>query len=210
MADLLYLSSRATNLVPCRGQWGVARQQCVRSRSLYGTGCPAGLCAAYKPCFRRSRRAPRKPETAIRPPSVTMVAILRFLSSATNLSSGSTSSRARGVFVRDTCGGPTAALLCSRDFSGSRRLRRSLAVAVGGAPAMSSDGRYVAFYGRSSGRHRRRAWSQILLADMCFGCEHPGFVRTVRRANFTRAATLRRRSCESDSFDERRWPIYCV
>jgi hypothetical protein len=94
-----------------------------------------------------------------------------FVSAATNLAAEAASAGPQ-VYVRDTCAGPTGTKAC---------VAKTIAVAVdeegrgtgvqAGRPAISADGRYVAFEmwaAKPAGQASASA-SQIVLADTCLG-----------------------------------------
>ena len=89
-----------------------------------------------------------------------------FVSAATNLSNGFD---ARGLFVRDTCAGPAAPSLCApKTYTVPLQAASPSSVVI--APAISADGRYVAFVlGDSSSPQV----SRVLQADMCLGPDAP-------------------------------------
>jgi trimeric autotransporter adhesin len=95
---------------------------------------------------------------------------IAFTSSA-NLVTGQTGSGSQ-VFVRDTCAGPTAGKSC---IAGTVEIPIDAKYEAGGAegiaPAISADGRYVAFVaaGSTSVSGEVRGPSQILLRDTCSG-----------------------------------------
>ena len=100
---------------------------------------------------------------------------IAFASSAANLAAGQTGSGSR-VFVRDTCAGPTAGKSC---------IAKSLEIPIDShyqadglepqSPAISADGRYVAFVAGEPGpgANASRRPSQILLRDTCLGSNAP-------------------------------------
>jgi hypothetical protein len=94
---------------------------------------------------------------------------IAFASSAANLVTGQTGSGSQ-VFVRDTCAGPTAGKSCT---AGTVEIpidaKYQAGRAEGVAPAISADGRYVAFVAAESTSMLGavRGASQILLRDTC-------------------------------------------
>jgi hypothetical protein len=96
---------------------------------------------------------------------------IAFASSASNLVAGQTGSGSQ-VFVRDTCAGPTAGKSC---IVGTLEIPVDAKYQAGGAervsPAISADGRYVAFVAARSASvsGAARGPSQILLRDTCSG-----------------------------------------
>ncbi|MGD0402274.1 MAG: IPT/TIG domain-containing protein [Candidatus Acidiferrales bacterium] len=101
--------------------------------------------------------------------------LIAFASSAANQIFGQTGSGSQ-VFVRDTCAGPTAGKSC---IAGTVEIPIDAEYQAGGAegaaPAISADGRYVAFVAAEStsvsGAVRNP--SQILLRDTCSGSNAP-------------------------------------
>src|SRR5277367_1823027 len=96
---------------------------------------------------------------------------IAFASSAAILVTGQTGSGSQ-VFVRDTCAGPTAGKSC---IAGTVEIPVDAEYQTGGAegvtPAISADGRYVAFVaaGTPSASGAARGPSQVLLRDTCSG-----------------------------------------
>jgi WD40-like Beta Propeller Repeat len=96
---------------------------------------------------------------------------IAFASSAANLVAGQTGSGSQ-VFVRDTCAGPSAGKAC---LAGTVEIpidaKYQAGRAEGVTPAISADGRYVAFVAArsTSVSGADRSPSQILLRDTCSG-----------------------------------------
>ena len=90
-----------------------------------------------------------------------------FVSAATNLSSAAD---AHGLFVRDTCAGPGAPSLCEPKTFAAPLASAASASAVVTAPAISADGRYLAFV---LGDSSLPQVSRVLQADMCLGPDAP-------------------------------------
>jgi WD40-like Beta Propeller Repeat len=98
-----------------------------------------------------------------------------FVSAATNLGAGAIATGPQ-VYIRDTCEGPTGTKSC---------IPSTLAVPVdeadqtagaqAGRPAISADGRYVAYemWATQSAGQSAVSTSQIVLADTCLGVEVP-------------------------------------
>ncbi len=98
-----------------------------------------------------------------------------FVSAATNLV-GEKPALLPQAYVRDTCAGPTATKAC---------VPKTVAVAVddedrvagaqAGRPAISSDGRYIAFemWAAKPAAQNTASTSQIILADSCMGIDAP-------------------------------------
>ncbi|MGH9770161.1 MAG: hypothetical protein ACRD4Q_00430 [Candidatus Acidiferrales bacterium] len=96
-----------------------------------------------------------------------------FASTATNLVSSAANGQSE-VYVRDTCSGPAAPRACvpgtlaiSVDGQGGALAQSS------GEPAISADGRYVAFAVEPVGSGDASAASQVLLRDTCQGADAP-------------------------------------
>jgi hypothetical protein len=102
-----------------------------------------------------------------------------FESSASNLVSGVLAQQP-GIYVRDTCAGPTAAKSCvPQTFAVAMDEQDRAAYAQGARPAISATGRYVAFEAWSGtdavvgGAPGARAFAQVVLADTCLGPDAP-------------------------------------
>ena len=96
---------------------------------------------------------------------------IAFASSAANLVVGQTGAGSQ-VFVRDTCAGPTAGKSCiASTVEIPIDAKYQAGGAEGVAPAISADGRYVAFVAVASASVSGavRSASQILLRDTCSG-----------------------------------------
>ena len=97
---------------------------------------------------------------------------IAFASSAANLIVGQTGSGSQ-IFVRDTCAGSTAGKSCT---AGTTEIaidaKYQTSGAEGIAPAISADGRYVAFEAVGPGSEAAST-SQILLRDTCLGSNIP-------------------------------------
>jgi hypothetical protein len=96
-----------------------------------------------------------------------------FVSSAANLVAGQKASGTL-IFVRDTCAGPTAGKSCvarTEELPIDEKYLTSRSQGAG--PAISANGRYVAFvvWGGNSASGRRS--SQVLLRDTCMGSDIP-------------------------------------
>lgn len=90
-----------------------------------------------------------------------------FVSSADNLSGGAD---AHGLFVRDTCAGPTAPSLCAPKTYAAPVTSAPSASGAVTAPAISAGGRYLTFV---LGESSSPPISRILEADMCLGPDAP-------------------------------------
>ncbi len=100
---------------------------------------------------------------------------IAFVSSATNLVAGQTGPGSQ-IFVRDTCAGPTAAKACVATTQGIPLEDKYLSSGwQGESPAISADGRYLAFTVRGTGAVPEAGAqpSQILLRDTCAGSKAP-------------------------------------
>ena len=98
---------------------------------------------------------------------------IAFASSAANLATGQTGSGLQ-VFVRDTCAGLTAGKSCianTAEISADAKYQASGSEAKN--PAISADGRYVAFVAAGPTSDATPSSSQILLRDTCLGSNVP-------------------------------------
>jgi len=98
-----------------------------------------------------------------------------FVSSAANLVAGQQGSGSQ-IFVRDTCAGPTGGKSCVARTEALPIDAEYLASGSRGAsPAISANGRYVAFvvWGGNSASTAGRSPSQVLLRDTCMGSDVP-------------------------------------
>ncbi len=98
---------------------------------------------------------------------------IAFASSAPNLVAAQTGSGLQ-VFVRDTCAGPTAGKSCmaeTLDIPLDAKYQAGGWVAKN--PAISADGRYVAFVAAVPTTDAARSSSQVLLRDTCLGSNVP-------------------------------------
>jgi Tol biopolymer transport system component len=97
---------------------------------------------------------------------------IAFDSPATNLVTGQTRSGFQ-VFMRDTCAGPTAGKSCvARTAEIPIDVKYQANDAEGISPAISADGRYVAFVAVGADSEPDRP-SQVLLSDTCSGSNVP-------------------------------------
>jgi WD40-like Beta Propeller Repeat len=98
-----------------------------------------------------------------------------FVTAATNLAAGEASLGPQ-VYIRDTCAGPTGTLACvPKTIAVPVDEEDAVAGEQAGRPAISGDGRYVAFemWAASSAASTAASTSQIVLADTCLGIEAP-------------------------------------
>jgi hypothetical protein len=98
-----------------------------------------------------------------------------FVSAATNLAAKSIASSPQ-VYIRDTCEGPTGTKSCvPSTLSVQIDKEDQLTSAQAGRPAISADGRYVAYelWATQSVSQKAVSTSQIVLADTCLGVEVP-------------------------------------
>jgi hypothetical protein len=98
-----------------------------------------------------------------------------FVSAATNLAAGAISSGPR-VYIRDTCEGPTGTKSCQPStLAAPVDEEDQLTGAQAGRPAISSDGRYIAYemWATQPAGQSAVSTSQIVLADTCLGVEVP-------------------------------------
>jgi hypothetical protein len=96
-----------------------------------------------------------------------------FVSSATNISPESILAHPQ-VYVRDACVGPTATKACvAHTYRVALDAEDSLASVQSGRPAISADGRYVAFeaWTAAPGSTTPASASAIVLADTCLGID---------------------------------------
>jgi Tol biopolymer transport system component len=100
---------------------------------------------------------------------------IAFTSSAANLIAGQAASRSQ-VYVRDTCAGPSAGTSCiARTMEIPADATYQSSGSEAGEPAISADGRYIAFVLESpeSGSEGGQLPSQIVLRDSCAGSTVP-------------------------------------
>jgi len=158
-------TSSATNLV-AGGQASAASQSSVYVRDLcIGPNAPAD-CVRHTQLVSASAGS-NMAMGASDSPSVSIDGrFIAFVSSWTDVVSDS-ASPASGVFVADTCAGPSATSTCvAKTYSVT-----SIDPLHGdsfASPVISPDGRYVAFVVRSSSAPTA---SQVLLADRCLGID---------------------------------------
>jgi len=96
-----------------------------------------------------------------------------FVSSAPNLVAGQKGSGSQ-IFVRDSCAGPTAGKSCVARTEELPIDEKYLASGLQGAsPAISANGRYVAFVVSGGNPPSARRPSQVLLRDTCMGSNAP-------------------------------------
>jgi hypothetical protein len=98
-----------------------------------------------------------------------------FVSAATNLGAGAIATGPQ-VYIRDTCEGPTGTKSCiPSTFAVPVDEADRVAGAQAGRPAISADGRYVAYemWATPSAGQSAVSTSQIVLADTCLGVEVP-------------------------------------
>jgi hypothetical protein len=94
-----------------------------------------------------------------------------FASAARNLVAGSVA-LGDGVYVRDTCAGATSTAACvPHTYSASLGINDELLAKVLGTPAISADGRYVAFSASNAATpgNANPFVSQVFRADTCLG-----------------------------------------
>jgi WD40 repeat protein len=100
---------------------------------------------------------------------------IAFVSAATNLGAGAIATGPQ-VYIRDTCEGPTGTKSCiPSTLAVPVDEADQLAGAQAGRPAISADGRYVAYemWATQSAGQSAASTSQIVLADTCLGVEVP-------------------------------------
>lgn len=100
---------------------------------------------------------------------------IAFVSAATNLASGALSSGPR-VYIRDTCEGPSGTKSCvPATLAAPVDEEDQLIGAQAGRPAISADGRYVAYemWATQPAGQSAVSTSQIVLADTCLGVAVP-------------------------------------
>ncbi|MGA8409654.1 MAG: IPT/TIG domain-containing protein [Candidatus Acidiferrales bacterium] len=99
-----------------------------------------------------------------------------FVSAATNLGASAALASGPQVYVRDTCEGPTGTKSClPSTLAVPVDAQDQLTGAQAGRPAISADGRYVAYemWATPSAAQTAVSTSQIVLADTCLGVEVP-------------------------------------
>lgn len=100
---------------------------------------------------------------------------IAFVTAATNLGAGSIATGPQ-VYIRDTCEGPTGTKSCiPSTLAVPVDEADQIAGAQAGRPAISADGRYVAYemWASQSAGQSGVSTSQIVLADTCLGVEVP-------------------------------------
>ena len=101
---------------------------------------------------------------------------IAFVSAATDLGGSATLASGPQVYVRDTCEGPTGTKSClPSTLAVPVDAQDQLTGAQAGRPAISADGRYVAYemWATPSTAQTAVSTSQIVLADTCLGVEVP-------------------------------------
>lgn len=170
-------ASYATNLVPGAASSEPAASQPVANIYLRdlctGTNAPAG-CAPHTELISHGADMQPADNSSIAPQLSADGRFIAFTSWASNLVPGISGAQAR-VFVRDTCAGPTASSSClEQTYLVPGGALTAATSAEYDHPAISADGRYVAF----------QAWtpvpgsstqsdSRILLRDTCLGATAP-------------------------------------
>ena len=163
--------SKATNLVPGQQNASAARAMNLFVRDLCtGVNAPSGCLPRTEAV---SETASGELPMAGYSGGASISADGRFIafdSSAANLVAGQTG---RQVFMRDTCAGPTAGKSCvARTVEIPIDVKYQANDAEGNSPAISADGRYVAFVVMAADSEPDRP-SQILLSDTCSGSSVP-------------------------------------
>ncbi len=165
-------ASYATNLAA-----GVAGEDAGHFANLFvrdlcaGRNTPAG-CTVHTELISTGAAAEPANNSSISPSISADGRFVAFISWATNLVSGTTSSQTR-VFVRDTCAGPSATKSCvAQTFLASADIDSA---AEFDHPAISADGRYVAFqeWIPRMGANGAQSDSAIILRDTCRGFNAP-------------------------------------
>jgi hypothetical protein len=178
--------SRATNLVSDNetvppGYWELyVRDLCV------GVNAPSGCVPSTKMVS-----VGEEGESANAPSASPSLSgdgrFVAFVSAATNLAS-ETAATGPEVYVRDTCAGPTGTKSCVTSTIAVPVDEEDRVTGVqAGRPAISTDGRYVAFEmwaAKSVGQASASA-SQVILADTCLGIDAPVVCNaTAKRISF--------------------------
>jgi WD40-like Beta Propeller Repeat len=166
--------SRATNLIPggasaAPGYWELyVRDMCV------GVNAPSGCVPTTRMISVGDDGAAASAPSSS--PSISGDGrYVTFVSAATNLAAGSMASGPR-VYIRDTCEGPTGTKSClPSTLAAPIDDEDQLTGAQAGRPAISADGRYVAYemWASQSAGPSAVSTSQIVLADTCLGVEVP-------------------------------------
>ncbi len=158
-------ASSATNLV-AGGEASTAPQSSVYVRDVcIGSNAPPG-CVRHTQLVsaRAGSNVARRPGES---PSLSVDGrFIAFVSSSADLVAGRASPG--GVFVADTCAGPSATIACVAKTYAVTSIDTSLQGDSFATPVISPDGRYVAFVVESSSAPTA---SQVLLADMCLGID---------------------------------------
>ncbi len=166
--------SRATNLVSggaavAPGYWELyVRDLCT------GVNAPSGCVAGTKMISVGDEGAAANAPSAS--PSISGDGrYIAFVSAATNLGAGPIASGPQ-VYIRDTCEGPTGTKSCNPStLAVPVDKEDQSAGAQAGRPAISADGRYVAYemWASQSAAQSGVSTSQIVLADTCLGVAVP-------------------------------------
>ncbi|MGH9684501.1 MAG: TolB family protein [Candidatus Acidiferrales bacterium] len=165
-------ASYATNLAA-----GVAGENTGHFANLFvrdlcvGRNTPAG-CTPHTELISEGTTAEPANNSSISPSVSADGRFVAFVSWATNLVSGTASSRTR-VFVRDTCAGPSATKSCvAQTYLASPN---SASSEQSDHPAISADGRFVAFedWIPRLGTNGSQSDSAIVLRDTCRGLDAP-------------------------------------
>jgi hypothetical protein len=166
--------SRATNLVSDNGTVPPGYWELYVRDLCLGTNAPSGCVPSTKMVsLGEEGEAANAPSAS---PSLSGDGrFVAFVSAATNLAAESAATGSQ-AYVRDTCAGPTGTKAC---------VAKTIAVPVddedritgvqAGRPAISADGRYVAFemWATKSAGQASASASQIVLADTCLGIGAP-------------------------------------
>jgi hypothetical protein len=166
--------SRATNLVAggaalAPGYWELyVRDMCA------GVNAPSGCVSATRMISVGDDGAAANAPSAS--PSISGDGrYVAFVSAATNLGAAAIAS-GQQVYIRDTCQGPTGTKSCvASTLTVPVDEQDQSADAQAGRPAISADGRYVAYemWATQSAGQSAVSTSQIVLADTCLGVEVP-------------------------------------
>jgi hypothetical protein len=166
--------SRATNLVSDSGTVPPGYWELYIRDLCAGTEAPSGCVPSTKTISVADDGGAANAPSAS--PSISGDGrFVAFVSAATNLAAETAASGPQ-VYVRDTCAGPTGTKACVPKTMRVATDDEDRAIgAQAGRPAISADGRYIAFemWAGRSANQTSVSTSQIVLADTCLGIDAP-------------------------------------
>jgi Tol biopolymer transport system component len=166
-------ASVATNLVSVSPDGQPSQQLNLYIRDLcLGSDAPVD-CSAHTEIVSLGTDLQPANDSSVTPSLSTDGRFVTFTSTATNLVSGVSNGQAE-VYVRDTCAGPTAPAGCvPRTIAVSADTQDGTSAQAEGSPAISANGRYVAFTVESPATGGTPSASQVFLRDTCLGAAAP-------------------------------------